>query len=125
MARSPWISEPMRQGLPSPPGRCGYWRTGHRVSSERRHFCRLSLNVRPMAIASPTLFIVAAARAERRKLEGNFEWRLSAESRYVGLRNGGRAPAPPRQSANLGDDVINATHTQPNQFEKGYFLLCK
>jgi len=28
---------------------------GHRVSSERRHFCRLSLNVRPMAIASPTL----------------------------------------------------------------------
>jgi hypothetical protein len=27
------------------------------ISSERRHFCRLSLNVRPMAIASPTLFI--------------------------------------------------------------------
>jgi hypothetical protein len=45
------ISVPMRQGLPSPP------RPLRPISSERRHFCRLSLNVRPMAIASPTLFI--------------------------------------------------------------------
>ena len=41
----------MRQGLPSPP------KPLRPISSERRHFCRLSLNVRPMAIASPTLFI--------------------------------------------------------------------
>ena len=32
----------MRQGLPSPP------RPLRPISSERRHFCRLSLNVRPM-----------------------------------------------------------------------------
>lgn len=38
------------------------------ISSERRHFCRFSLNVRPMAIASPTLFIRSGVSAERRKL---------------------------------------------------------
>jgi membrane-bound metal-dependent hydrolase YbcI (DUF457 family) len=41
----------MRQALPSPP------RPLRPISRERRHFWRLSLKVRPMAMASPTLFI--------------------------------------------------------------------
>ena len=55
--RSAVFRVPMRQGLPSPPRPLRVLAHGHRVPSERRHFCRLSLNVRPMAIASPTLFI--------------------------------------------------------------------
>src|SRR5882724_1761782 len=73
----------MRQGLPSPP------RPLRPISSERRHFCRLSLNVRPMAIASPTLFICVVSVgsacgmvAVRKHLEG--------------------------KARNLGEDVINA-----------------
>jgi hypothetical protein len=53
------------------PQRC--WAHGLRVSSERRHFCRLSLNVRPMAIASPTIFIRSGDSAERRKRDGDFQ----------------------------------------------------
>jgi hypothetical protein len=54
--------------LPSPSGPLRVLAQGQRVSSERRHFCRLSLNVRPMAIASPTLFVRSGVSAERRKL---------------------------------------------------------
>ncbi len=79
----------MRQGLPSPPRPMRRLAHGHRVSSERRHFCRLSLNVRPMAIASPTLFICVVSVgsacgmvAVRQHLEG--------------------------KARDLGDDVINA-----------------
>ena len=79
----------MRQGLPSPPRPLRVLAHGHRVSSERRHFCRLSLNVRPMAMASPTLFICVVSVgsacgmvAVRKHLEG--------------------------EARNLGDDVINA-----------------
>jgi len=52
------------------------------------------LKVRPLAIASPTLFIRSGDSAERRKLDGVLEWRLSAESRYAELRNGGRLQRP-------------------------------
>ena len=55
-----------------------------KISSERRHFCRLSLNVRPMAMASPTLFHLRGERG-------------------VGLRKFLEGKA-----RNLGDDVINA-----------------
>jgi hypothetical protein len=74
----------MRQGLPSPPRPLRLVAHGHRVSSERRHFCRLSLNVRPMAIASPRLFIcvVSVGSACGEFLEG--------------------------KARNLGDDVIYA-----------------
>jgi len=41
-----------------------------RVREDVTHFCRLSLNVRPMAIASPTLFIRSGVSAERRILLG-------------------------------------------------------
>ncbi len=68
----------MRQCLPSPPSPLRLEAHGHRVSCEHRHFCRLSLIVRLMAIASPTLFIcvvsVGAACemvAVRMRLEGN------------------------------------------------------
>ena len=51
MSRSPYTSVPMRHGFPSPP------RPLRPISSERKHFCNDSLNVRPIAIASPTDFI--------------------------------------------------------------------
>jgi antitoxin (DNA-binding transcriptional repressor) of toxin-antitoxin stability system len=62
----------MRHALPSPPRPVRLHAHGHRVSSERRHFCRLSLNVRPVAIASPTLFIwvVSVMVAVCKHLEG-------------------------------------------------------
>ena len=44
-------SWPIRHGLPSPP------KPDRPTSSERSAFCSDSLNVRPMAIASPTDFI--------------------------------------------------------------------
>jgi len=37
------------RGLPPPPKPLRVLAHGHRVSSERRHFCRLSLNERLMA----------------------------------------------------------------------------
>src|SRR3954466_7812972 len=73
----------MRQGLPSPP------RPLRPISSERRHFCRLSLNVRPMAIASPTLFICVVS--------------VGSACGMVGVRKHLEGKA-----RNLGDDVINA-----------------
>ena len=79
----------MRQGLPSPPRPLRLLAHGHRVSSERQHFCRLRFKVRPLAIASPTLFIcmvrvgsVCGMVAVRKHLEG--------------------------EARKLGDDVINA-----------------
>lgn len=43
---------PFRQG-----GAEGAAQTGAPISSERSPFCRASLNVRPMAMVSPTLFM--------------------------------------------------------------------
>jgi hypothetical protein len=57
-------------------------------SSERRHFCRLSLNVRPMAIASPTLFICVVSVGSACGMVAVCK-HLEGEAR------------------NLGDDVIN------------------
>ena len=60
-----------------------------KISSERRHFCRLSLNVRPMAIASPTLFICVVSVGSACEMVAVCK-HLEGEGR------------------NLGDDVINA-----------------
>ena len=51
MSRSPYNSSPTRHGLPSPP------RPERPISKDRNAFCSDSLKVRPMAMASPTLFI--------------------------------------------------------------------
>ena len=73
--------------------RCDSRAHGLRAYSERRHFCRLSLNVRPMAMASPTLFIcVVSVNGGRAQAPcGNFS-------------KAKRAPTP----VGVGDDVINA-----------------
>ena len=59
------------------------------ISGERRHFCRLPLHVRPMAIASPTLFICVVS--------------VGSACRMVAVRKHLEGEA-----RNLGDDVINA-----------------
>ncbi len=92
------ISSSVRSGICRPDGAWEFlWRRflqrfrsyeAWPISSERRHYCRLSLNVRPMAMASPTLFICVVSV------------------------KGGRLQRPcgnvlEGKARNLGDDVIN------------------
>src|SRR6267378_3415520 len=95
----------MRQGLPSPPRPLRLVAHGHRVSSERRHFCRLSLNVRPMAIASPTLFIRSGDSAERRILSEFLNGRFLPKAATLACGNFSNAKAS--RIGGMDDDVIN------------------
>jgi hypothetical protein len=94
------------------PTRCGVLAHGHRVSSERRHFCRLSLNVRPMAIASPTLFIcvvsVSGGRA-RAPACGNFS--KAKRVTFLGTK-GGKLWADPWTISKLKQVLLEAFRAQ-------------